>query len=455
MLKNIFAFLFFLTLLFETKTLSYQDNLLRKVIEKNEGENIMISPLSLYQLLSLLSNGTSGETQKEIFQVLYPGKTIDNNFINKLNKNINEVIIAIESEDSKDSTKISDCLEGDDCQIHFNDVNGIFTKKDVELTNQFKQICNNYNTSFYELISAEQINNFCSENTNGKINQILNDIDLQTIMILVNVIYFKGTWSQKFNKENTEKKIFTNYDKTKVKVDTMHQKYLSSLYYEDNNVQIISLPYISNKLDFSMIIILPNKDKYSSPLDYLNKEKITLSEIYSKLESKANVHLYLPKFKYEFQQNLNEILDSLGMKSAFIENGANFENLCENVDTYVNSIFQNTYINVNENGTEAAAITAVIMEATSIPPKKEYYMKVNHSFIYMIKSNIIKDVDDKEIMPFIGIVHKLEGENVDDKDEDEDEDEDEDPIPINHTNNRYILKVNISVFISLIILILS
>ena len=103
MLKNIFVSLLFYILILETNTFSYQDNLLRKVIEKNEGENIMISPLSLYQLLSLLSNGASGETRKEILQVLFPGKTIDNNFINKLNKNINEMISTIEPDKPKDS----------------------------------------------------------------------------------------------------------------------------------------------------------------------------------------------------------------------------------------------------------------------------------------------------------------------------------------------------------------
>ena len=88
MLKNIFVTLFFLILKLETNTLSYQDNLLRKVIEKNEGENTMIPPLSRNHLLSLLSNRASGETRKEILQVRFPGKTRDNNFINKLNINI-------------------------------------------------------------------------------------------------------------------------------------------------------------------------------------------------------------------------------------------------------------------------------------------------------------------------------------------------------------------------------
>ena len=198
MLSNIYKSIFFLLLILECNSLSYQDNLFRKIIEKNEGENVMISPLSLYQILSLLLNGALGETQKEILKVLFPDKEID---INKINTNVNEIISTIESENTKKSNSI--CFEGD-CQIHFNDVNGIFTKKGVELTDQFKTICDNYNTSFYELISAEQVNNFCSENTNGKIDHILDKIDPKLVLLLVNAIYFKGTWEEKFSQEDTK-----------------------------------------------------------------------------------------------------------------------------------------------------------------------------------------------------------------------------------------------------------
>ena len=264
------------------------------------------------------------------------------------------------------------------------------------------------------------------------------------VLLLVNAIYFKGNWEEKFSQKNTKKRKFINYDKTEVNVDTMYQKYYLQLYYEDNKVQIISLPYLSNNIGFSMIIILPNLDKYSSPLDYLKKEKISLSEIDSNLKLKYNVHLYLPKFKYEFKQDLNQILNDLGMKLAFSKNDANFKNLCNNGNTYVDSILQNTYIDVNENGTEAAAVTAGLIYSTS-EHKGEYYMNVDHSFIYMIKSNKIKDADDKYLMPFIGIVNKLEGENIDNDDDD---------IPIIEHDNGYILKNNLFGFIYLIVLML-
>ena len=199
MRSNIYKSIFFLLLILECNSLSYQDNLFRKIIEKNEGENVMISPLSLYQFLSLLSNGASGDTQKEILKVLFPDKEMD---INKINENVNEIISTIESENEKNSNSI--CLEGD-CQIHFNDVNGIFTKKGVELTGQFKTICDNYNTSFYELISAEQVNNFCSENTNGKIDHILDKIDPKLVLLLVMLFILKELGKKNFLKKIQKK----------------------------------------------------------------------------------------------------------------------------------------------------------------------------------------------------------------------------------------------------------
>ena len=402
----------------------------------------MISPLSIYQLLSLLSNGASGNTRKEILQILFPNKDINDNLLNDINSNFQQMILNLESENIKESSSYLECYGSkEECKITFTDVNGIFIKKGIELTNQFTQICKNYNTSFFELISAEQINNFCSENTNGKINKLIDKIDPEAALILINAIYFKGTWKEKFDEHNTKNKTFLNYDKTSVLTEVMYHEYYENLYYEDEKVQMISLPYISNKLSFQMIIILPNLKKYSSPLDYINKEKIILSEIYSKLEYKRNIHLYLPKFNYEFTVDLKEILQNMGMELAFSQNDAEFQNLCQNVDTFVSTILHKTYINVNENGTEAAAITLERMETASYEPK-EYYMNVNHSFIYMIVSDKIKDTEDKYIMPFIGIVNKLEGEKINETFEysnKTDNDDDKDALePRKFINSNYI-----------------
>ena len=220
------SFLAYLILLVKINSLSFQDNIFQKLIENKKGENIMISPLSLYQALSLLANGASGETQKEILKVLYPEQNIDNNILNLLNSNIEQIFSIIESENSEKNNEMMYLEGGEDSKIKFNNVNGIFSKKGVELTNQFTQICENYNTSFFELISAEQVNNFCSENTNGKINHIINDIDENLVLMLINAIYFKGTWLEKFRQQDTKNSTFLNYDNSTVKVNTMYQKIL-------------------------------------------------------------------------------------------------------------------------------------------------------------------------------------------------------------------------------------
>ena len=202
-----------------------------------------------------------------------------------------------------------------------------------------------------------------------------------------------------------------------------------------------------------MIIILPNSKKYSSPLDYLTKEKISLNEIYSKLKSKPNIHLYLPKFKYEFESDFTEILKDLGINLAFSE-VADFSNLCQNEDTNIGKIFQKTYINLNENGTEAAAVTAGLVYPTSVE-EKEYFMNVDHSFIYIIQSNKIEDIDNKYLMPFIGIVNELKesgekGDN-DDNPSNEKEEEDDDPTKLSGGNYINVLIIYLGLIISLFI----
>ena len=102
----------------------------------------MISPLSIYQLLSLLSNGASGNTRKEILQILFPNKDINDNLLNDINSNVQQIILNIESENIKESSSYLECYGSkEECKITFTDVNGIFTKKGIELTNQFTQIC--------------------------------------------------------------------------------------------------------------------------------------------------------------------------------------------------------------------------------------------------------------------------------------------------------------------------
>ena len=199
--------------------------------------------------------------------VLFPDNELDEQLIKDVNSNIEKIITDIESENNGQV----------DNKVIFNNVNALFHLEDISFKNEFKQICTQYNTSYFPLESVEQVNNYVSEHTNDKITNLIDSID-NTIFMIINALYFKGAWEQKFDESSTTKRAFKNSNGT-VMVDTMYQEYEDGLYYEDEKVQMISLPYSYNNLPYKMTIILPNEKKYSSPMDYLNEEKINFHEI--------------------------------------------------------------------------------------------------------------------------------------------------------------------------------
>ena len=472
MLKTHISIFLFFILIIKANLLLFQDNLIRKINSKNK--NTLISPLSLYQFLSLLSNGGSDKIKKELYQVFCTNKADDDvdTFMNKINSNVIEMISIIESE--KNSENNQNCEKGEDCKIQLNDVHGLFIKEGYELTEKYKQICDNYSSEYFKLDSIEQINAFCSQKTNGKIQECIGLLPDYATLVLANVIYFKGAWEDIFS-EFKEKRPFLCSNGATISVETMNEIFWSKQYYKDEKVEIISLPYKSNKLDFNMIIILPNLNKYSSPLDYLNKENIALNEINSKLKDTENIRLYLPKFIINYDIKLRSIFEEMGLKSIF--NPYEIDGIFKTGNPIIEDINHITYIDVNENGTEAAAITINTFNSTG--PTEDIVMDVNHSFIFMIQSNQIKDIEGNYLMPFVGIINELEekkdiqptkvepsdinkpakdkstDESTDDNKSNEKDEytDDDEPSKININFSKYF-KFNFTVIISLIILML-
>ena len=199
---------------------------------------------------------------------------------------------------------------------------------------------------------------------------------------------------------------FKNADNSVKQVDMMYQKYEYINYYEDNKIQMIELPYENN--DFSMIIILPRENKYSSIYDYLKNEEINFTEIIKNFQTEE-VHLYLPRFTYEYSIVLNNKLKEMNMINSFSQTDADFSNLNNKKDLYVEEIIQRTFINVTETGTEAAAVTIIDIAGSPVDsaPKIVYEMNVNHSFIYLIKDKRIKDSNNNTLFLFIGSCNNL------------------------------------------------
>ena len=342
-----------------------------------------ISPLSIYQILSLVSNGANKETQTEILQTLTQDKNITSKTQINLNLN-NENILNIYENNNNISI-----------------ANAILSK--ISISENFILISKRYKAFNSILTNVDQVNKWCKEKTNGKIDKILDNIN-GIELILLNAVYFNYNWKFPFEKSETYEKNFYNENKTISKVQMMSKKFYSINYYEDNNIQMIELPYKDENI--SMIIILPSKDKFKSTFDYLNKEENNIENLIKKLELRNNIILKLPKFEFKYEISLKDSLIKMNMKKAFNDN-ADFSKITKEKNLKIDNIIHKTYIKVDELGTESAAITEIIMTECAMNINDIIYMNVDHFFIFMIRDKRIIDINKNEIMLFIGNIDNL------------------------------------------------
>ena len=334
------------------------------------GENLIISPLSIFQALSLAANGAKKETLSEMLDLLESNSIED---LNKINYNIFSKF------------KNFDTI----------DIANAVMSRFIPLQD-FVDVADNYLALVEPLESVEQVNNWCSNKTHGKINSILNDLSPETVMIILNAVYFKGEWISLFEEDFTRDLPFYNFGKNEKKVPTMTQiEYFS--YYEDKKVQAIRLRFTKDFM--SAIIILPAEgtdiNKYINTLSSSNEEyRKILKEL-----SFAKVHLQLPKFELYFSDNLNQILIDLGMYNAFNSELADFSGLRKDGGLFISRVIHKTYLKVNEQGTEAAAVTAIAMDGAAFPGEEKIYdLKVNRPFLFLLQNSELPEGYDLVFM---------------------------------------------------------
>jgi serpin B len=317
----------------------------------------VFSPLSVTYALGLLNNGATDQTKQEINNVL--GAGLNDNVINDFCRKM-----LTESWTLDEQTKVSIA-------------NTIFMNKDYELKPSFVEKANDYydakvqTRDFYDGQTLDAINEWANNCTNGMIKEILNEqtFDPSLVSYLLNAIYFKGTWANKFNKANTHEESFNgNYV-----VDMMHQQEEFN-YIENDTYQAVILPYGNNS--YSMTVFLPRENKTLD--DVLN---VLNSSNWKKHDGEYMVDLKLPRFEIDSDINLKNPLSELGMPSAFIYSPNGFENFC-NVPTYIDLIKQSAKIKVDEEGTEAAAVTIIGYATSSIPREAKFH--ANRPFFYII-----------------------------------------------------------------------
>lgn len=336
-------------------------------LRDNEG-NLFYSPYSLSTALAMTYAGANGETKSQMAKVLH---------FNEEDKTLHKSYSIMQEKFNK--------LNCDNIKLEL--ANGLWADQNWKfLDTYFDLIANNYNAVARNIDmrdgvkTAEIINNWTSDKTHGKIDEIVSpeDFDLARL-IIANAIYFKGTWKYQFDKEYTKKNNFFLHNKSKVEVDFMQLSDTLN-YFENERAQILELFYSGG--DISMILILPNKR--SGIRNFENNFSLEEYESWHNFLKPVDINVFLPKFKLEYEKEFKEVLSDLGMPIAF-SRAADFSGMTGKQDLQIDKVKHKSFIEVNEEGSEAAAATVVIMREKSAAIKKTF--NANRPFIFIIKEN--------------------------------------------------------------------
>ncbi|MFX1451273.1 MAG: serpin family protein [Promethearchaeota archaeon] len=330
-------------------------------------ENIFFSPFSIQACVTMAYAGAREKTAEEIKNVF------------KLSLK-NELLHPIYKE-YLDNLKFQD--KGDGLELHV--ANSIWVAIRLKLLDDYlNTIKDNYGENIFEVdfkmgSTLQQINGWVQEQTKGKIDKVSDSLNPNTKMILINAIYFKGLWLLPFKENKTKDLPFTLKDGSKKNVPMMFE-HDGFKYLEGSNFQLLEMKYKNTR--FSMVILLP---KTIQDLEYFEKN-LTIDQLDNMLKNSnlQSLLVYVPKFEFKTAYNLNSNLMNLGMKDAFLKDEADFSGMTGEKDFYIDLIIHKAYINVNEEGTEAAAITAVLVTPTGLPPPPPPTFKADHPFLFFI-----------------------------------------------------------------------
>lgn len=318
-------------------------------------KNYMFSPLSIKMAFAMAANGAEGETKNEILDAL------DIDDLNAFNERAKKLITDYEESDLI-NLKVSNSI-----WLNESKTNQKFSEEFADTTSTY------YNaeaSTVDDETAVESINSWVNDATNGKIPSIISDNDFWAA--LVNAVYFKGAWQNEFIEGATEKGDFTSRDGSVKETDFMHQTDYFELYKGEDGV-IIKLPYkykmraydeetneetlLEAKANISMYLVMSDCENIES-----------LIELKAAQMERRYVNLSMPKFKIEFSATVNEMMKAIGINKAFSKN-AEFENMFDEGTMWIDKVLHKTYINVDEKGTEAAAVTALAMAGSSLPPE--------------------------------------------------------------------------------------
>ncbi len=360
----------------------------RKIREESAKENIMISPLSISVALAMAYNGAGSDTKTEMENALkLNGLTPE-----QINNSYKMLIAALQSLDE---------------DVVFELANAIFYAKQFDVKSPFLNTNKNYYDAKVESLdfsspsSVKHINDWVAEKTHDKIVKIVESLSPDDRMVLLNAIYFNGIWSVKFDEDGIKMHNFNKKGGANIEVPMMNKE--DKLEYTTNSLfSAIKLPYGTGQ--YNMVVLLPGSDKNSADIiDDLSADN--WNEWMKSFEIEEHVVVTMPRFKFAFELQLNNVLKKMGMQKAFVSSQSDFTEITDDKKLYISSVVHKSFIDVNENGTEAAAVTSVTFSTTSIGSGdqiKKIYFTADRPFVFAITEK------DTDAILFIGEVQNPE-----------------------------------------------
>lgn len=346
--------------------------LFREVNANFHDKNVFLSPLSASMALGMTMNGAAGTTFEEMRAALGFGTQS----LADIDRGYQSLITLLRDLDPGVQFKLANAIWYDQsigAGLNPDFLSATKTFFDAEVSA----------LDLRAPSAIATINDWANRNTNGKIKKVLDQLDDNIVMLLANAIYFKGSWRTQFDKGKTAPEPFAAAGGTR-NTPTMQQK-LTVGYGTVNGTQVIDIPYGGNA--FSMTVLLPpegtNIDGYVDQLTSSGwQSAVTALE-------QQRVILHLPRFQLSWEDTLNRSLKSLGMRQAFVPDGADFTRMSSALGRklYISFVKQNTFVDVNEEGTEAAAVTTVGIGLTSAPAPPAV-VRVDRPFVFALRERL-------------------------------------------------------------------
>ncbi len=356
-------------------------NLLRELAADDPEQNLFISPLSASMALGMTLNGAAGNTYDGMLEALA---------LQGLGQE--EINLTYDS--------LIELLDGLDPAVTFQLANSVWAREGFPVLPDFLQRVQDHfdataeSVDFSDPATLDRVNDWVKEGTGGKIEKMFDSFPGNLVMILLNAIYFKGDWTDAFDRDRTQDGVFTLADGSTKTAKLMHRR-ADLLYLDDADFQAVELPYGGGA--YAMTVVLP-------------RHGVRLAEVVAELDAptwsawtdalaEQDLTLDLPRFTVEWEEKLNEVLIRLGMEDAFDPGRADFTRLTARGGIWVDEVKQKTFVEVNEEGTEAAAATSVSM-VDSAPPG----VRVDRPFLVAIRERLSGTI------LFLGAIYDPESE---------------------------------------------